>query len=274
MTQGLGARIIATKTYRNHSCIPVAAGATAASVRGGSLRARGQSRVPGRSVVSVSRAPGLAPVYRSRLNAWSHREATPGVGEVLRHPAAGVEESKSSSAWPPWRRARSHGFSTARYLFRDPPDRDHPVRLAARAFTPRRIEELRPRVEALTCRRLDTIASRGEMDLLADLAYPLTVDVICELLGIPTRIRGAFQLGPARLAARLDVCRPFAPGIEQRGAAAAASCDLHRRRRHRPRKRVPGGLIGAFVSAERTRRTAGHLDVRSCSSPVTRQPRT
>ena len=190
------------------------------------------------------------PVYRSRLGAWivaSHA----GVDAVLRHESASVDESKSAR----------HGQNPApdaftrlmdqTMLFRDPPDHDRLRRLVARAFTPRRIEELRPRVEALTRQRLDALASRSEVDLLAGFAYPLTVDVICELLGVPLEERAAFPPWARAIAARVDVQAVRTPDIERRGSVAATEiAEYLDGLVTDPRRRVPGGLIDALVAAE------------------------
>jgi len=65
--------------------------------------------------------------------------------------------------------------------------------LVSKAFTPRRIEALRPRVETIVDELLDAVAARGEMELVRDLAHPLPVIVIAELLGVPLEDRGRFR---------------------------------------------------------------------------------
>jgi len=67
----------------------------------------------------------------------------------------------------------------------DPPDHTRVRGLIAKAFTPRRLDALRPRIEAVVQELLDDLAPRGEMDLLRDFSYPLPFNVICEVLGIP-----------------------------------------------------------------------------------------
>ena len=62
----------------------------------------------------------------------------------------------------------------------DPPDHTRLRRLVSRAFTVRRITELRPRVEAITAALLDDLAAAGEpVDLVEHFAYPLPITVIC-----------------------------------------------------------------------------------------------
>jgi len=70
-------------------------------------------------------------------------------------------------------------------LFLDPPAHTRIRTLAASAFTPRRVERMRARIEGIVHRLLDSVQDRGRMDVIADLAYPLPAIVTAELLGIP-----------------------------------------------------------------------------------------
>ncbi|MGH8978420.1 MAG: cytochrome P450, partial [Acidimicrobiia bacterium] len=69
----------------------------------------------------------------------------------------------------------------------DPPDHHRLRRLVAKVFTPRMIEGLTPRVQQLVDEYLDAVEARGtgEMDVIADLAFPLPFTIISEMLGIP-----------------------------------------------------------------------------------------
>lgn len=58
--------------------------------------------------------------------------------------------------------------------------------LAAKAFTPRRVEQLRSHIQDITDRLLDVVLDDGHMDVVADLADPLPAIVTAELLGVPT----------------------------------------------------------------------------------------
>lgn len=71
----------------------------------------------------------------------------------------------------------------------DPPDHTRLRSLVNKAFTPRAIEELRPRVVEIVAELLDAVADKGSMDVIQDLAYPLPVIVIAEMLGVPTEDR-------------------------------------------------------------------------------------
>jgi cytochrome P450 len=74
----------------------------------------------------------------------------------------------------------------------DPPDHTRLRRLVSAAFSPRRVEALRPRVQAITDDLLDGIAAadpQNPVDLVSSFAFPLPFTVICELLGVPEEER-------------------------------------------------------------------------------------
>ncbi|GGN79356.1 cytochrome P450 hydroxylase [Streptomyces albiflavescens] len=75
----------------------------------------------------------------------------------------------------------------------DPPDHTRLRRLVSKAFTARRVAELRPRVQEITDQLLDAIVPAGKADLVEDFALPLPVTVIRELLGVPVADRHDFQ---------------------------------------------------------------------------------
>ena len=75
----------------------------------------------------------------------------------------------------------------------DPPDHERLRALVSKAFTPRLIERMRPRVQAIADGLLDAVHDRGEMDLIDDYAFPLPITVIAELLGVPAEDRNNFR---------------------------------------------------------------------------------
>jgi cytochrome P450 len=81
----------------------------------------------------------------------------------------------------------------ANLLNMDPPDHARLRRLVSRAFTARRVDGLRGRVQQVADELLDAVAPRGHADLVAEYAAPVPVTVICELLGIPVEERAAFR---------------------------------------------------------------------------------
>lgn len=67
----------------------------------------------------------------------------------------------------------------------DPPDHTRLRGLVVKAFTARRVEDMRPRIQNIVDQTLDRLEPRGQMDVMADFALRLPVTVICDMLGIP-----------------------------------------------------------------------------------------
>ena len=78
-------------------------------------------------------------------------------------------------------------------LNKDGEDHRRLRRLVTRAFTPRMVEQLRPRIQEIADELIDAVESRGEMDLVDEFAFPLPITVIAELLGIPVADRDRFR---------------------------------------------------------------------------------
>ena len=69
--------------------------------------------------------------------------------------------------------------------FVDPPDHTRLRALVSNAFTPRMLEDLRPRIQQIVGNLLDDAQEVRQMDVIGDFAYPLPATVICEMLGLP-----------------------------------------------------------------------------------------
>ncbi|MBN6041764.1 cytochrome P450 [Amycolatopsis sp. 195334CR] len=80
---------------------------------------------------------------------------------------------------------------TAHMLNSDPPEHTRLRKLVNKAFTPKSVDRLRPRIEQITDELLDRMS--GEVDLLEAFAFPLPITVICELLGVPETERAQFR---------------------------------------------------------------------------------
>jgi cytochrome P450 len=91
------------------------------------------------------------------------------------------------------------GMLEMHMLNSDPPDHERLRRLVNKAFTARRVEQLRPRITSITAELLDDMSTRPEVDLLASFAFPLPVTVICELLGVPVADRDDFRAWSATI---------------------------------------------------------------------------
>ena len=139
------------------------------------------------------------PVHHSPMGAWLLMRYDD-VHRVLRDPSLSVEEQNAANVRPldPEIAAlmETRGERGNRSMLNlDPPDHHRLRRLVSKVFTPRMVEGLRPRVQQLVDDHLDTAIARGtgEMDVIADLAFPLPFVVISEMLGIPEG-RDRFQL--------------------------------------------------------------------------------
>jgi cytochrome P450 len=102
---------------------------------------------------------------------------------MLSKAAAGIVEIMGQYGLDP---EDLNGMFYPNLMFTDPPDHTRLRRLLAGTFTSRRIDALRPRVKTLADDLLGGFPSQGSVDLIADLAFPLPLIVICELLGVPT----------------------------------------------------------------------------------------
>jgi cytochrome P450 len=149
-------------------------------------------------------------------------------------------------------------------LMTDPPAHTRLRRLVNKAFTPRVVERLRTRVQALVDELLDAAAARGAMELVHDLAYPLPVIVIAELLGIPVDDRDSFKQWSDTLAVLLDPLQAvdgLAPTERAYGEIAAYMRPIFAERRRAPRD----DLLSALVAVEE--RADGGTR-RSCQPPA------
>jgi len=155
-------------------------------------------------------------------------------GRTYLHVATPAEMGRAPEpAWqaPFWRVVRSA------MLDREPPDHTRLRALVSRAFTPRTVESLRGRIQALVDGLLDRALARGEFDLLADFAEPLPVAVIAELLGVPESDRAALRPWSA------DMCLMYELNASEESARRAVAASeafagylrgLVRERRARP----------------------------------------
>lgn len=103
------------------------------------------------------------------------------------------KEKLSGEARDLYFRVNELSHLTQHMLNADPPAHSRLRALVAKAFTPRRVEELRPRISAMVNRVLDEVQGKGSMDLLEEFALPMPVTVIAELLGIPPEDHARFR---------------------------------------------------------------------------------
>ena len=124
--------------------------------------------------------------------------------------------------------------------------------LVSRAFTPRRIAQLEPRIRAIARGLLDGVEGRREFDLVHDFSGPLPTIVIAELLGVPAEDQKWFK-EKSTAVAEFDPTRPptdpeeMGPAIELGRYLA----EVLERRRHEPRDDLLSALLAAEIDGER-----------------------
>ncbi|WP_067709133.1 cytochrome P450 [Nocardia yamanashiensis] len=144
--------------------------------------------------------------------------------------------------------------SNPSFLFLDPPDHTRLRRLVQKAFTPRVIARLEPRITAFTDQVYDRLAGSDRFDLVETLAYPLPITVICELLGIPLDDEPQLRRLSAQLARLLDPAAPNHPGFGNDLAemiSAREELDDYFDRLAAARRGEPGpDLLSQLIAAE------------------------
>lgn len=130
-------------------------------------------------------------------NAWSHADEA---GQL--HPSISAEEAAEE-------------LPTS-FLWMDPPDHTRLRTLVSKAFTPRTVAQLRPRIEQLCTELVDSALDKGEFDLIDLIAYPLPLTIVCELIGVPAADHRAAQKWSQ------DLARGFDPDVLMTPEAHAA----------------------------------------------------
>ncbi len=138
---------------------------------------------------------------------------------------------------------------TQTMLSSDPPNHTRLRRLVSKAFTPRAVENLRPRIQQIVDQLLDEARGQRELELVSQLAYPLPVIVIAEMLGVPPEDRARFKQWSDAVVATLG--GPFAPANVMEEARrsieelAAYFSHFMADRRRQPRDDLISGLVAA-----------------------------
>jgi cytochrome P450 len=132
----------------------------------------------------------------------------------------------------------------------DPPDHGRLRGLVVRAFTARRVEDMRPRIQAIVDEIIDRVEPRGAMDIIADFAFRLPVTVICDMLGIPEKEREVFFTSSRDGGRLLDLAPLSNAEIAQQNTFNLAMAEYFRRL-FDLRRREPGDdLTTKLVQAE------------------------
>jgi cytochrome P450 len=135
-------------------------------------------------------------------------------------------------------------------LQQDPPDHTRLRGLVVKAFTARRVEDMRPRIQHIVDETLDRIAPQGHMDLIEDFAFRLPVTIICDMLGIPEDHREVFYTS-SRNGGRLLEPVPLSPAEIAEANAGNTMAQMYFQQLFELRRRSPGDdLTTQLVQAE------------------------
>ena len=135
-------------------------------------------------------------------------------------------------------------------LQQDPPDHTRLRGLVVKAFTARRVEDMRPRIQQIVDETLDRIAPQGHMDLIEDFAFRLPVTIICDMLGIPEEHREVFY-NSSRDGGRILDPVPLSKAEIERANASNLMSQMYFEQLFELRRRNPGDdLTTQLVQAE------------------------
>jgi cytochrome P450 len=182
-----------------------------------------------------------APVYRNEeLGFWAlsrYGDVAAGFRDVTTFSNShGV--MMEPSVWGP------EAWRFVSFLAMDPPRHTSMRRLVSRAFTPRRVAALEPRIREIAGRYIDAALQRGSFDFVADLAAVLPLDVISELLGVPGPDRGEVRRLADQMLHREEGMRDVPPAAMEAGLALSGYyLSLLAERRRAP----VGDLISALA---------------------------
>ena len=135
-------------------------------------------------------------------------------------------------------------------LQQDPPDHTRLRGLVVKAFTARRVEDMRPRIQHIVDETLDRLVGQGQMDLIEEFAFRLPVTIICDMLGIPAEHREVFYAS-SRNGGRLLDPVPLSPAEIAEANAGNAAAAMYFQQLFELRRRNPGDdLTTQLVQAE------------------------
>jgi cytochrome P450 len=147
------------------------------------------------------------------------------------------------------REALRHGV-----VFRNPPDHTRLRKLLAGFFSNPVVDAMQARIQNIVDRLLDAVQERGSMDLIADLAFPLPIDVLAEIMGVPEEDKPLLRGWVRNLGVPLDpVVSVRNPGVQVRREVAAAISyftEMAADRRQHPREDVISLMVAGQARDE------------------------
>ncbi|HWP66520.1 MAG TPA: cytochrome P450 [Candidatus Limnocylindria bacterium] len=189
-----------------------------------------------------------APAYwNERLRFWAlsrHADVLAAFKDPARFSSAGGVSLERSS--------QSDPSAVAFFIAMDPPKHDKYRNLVSKAFTPRRIAELEPRIRALTEQYVDRFIDARRCDFIADFSAKLPMDVVSEMLGVPGDDRDTLRTWADLVLHREPGMSEVPPaGIEASGKLLEYFARLVAARRRQPGDDLTSALIAAELDGER-----------------------
>lgn len=167
--------------------------------------------------------------------------------------ASALQDARLSAQRVAWTGEPHEPLSRAlskQMLFLDPPDHTRLRRLVHKSFTPRMVESMRPRIEQRVNELLDAAQNAGRMDVIHDLASPLPITVIAEMLGVPVEERRQLKNWSNDFAALIGTLSLTEDRVLQARQSTMMMTDylseVVRERRQSPRD----DLLSALIAAE------------------------
>jgi cytochrome P450 len=193
------------------------------------------------------RMRSLDPVHWNLPGVWMltrHADAV----RMLRHPRMS-SDFRNSELFEMFREMNALDDREPSMLFRDPPDHTRLRNLVSKAFSPKVIESMRPFIGEVVDRLLAEQAGRETFDLVAEVAHPLPVIVICEMLGVPAEDQHLFSKWSDDLVHTLDPM--VGPDVMQRGTESELAFGSYFRALIAERRKAPrADLLSALIAAE------------------------
>lgn len=210
-----------------------------------------------------------APVYRSRIFGGFLFTRYDDVLRILRDPVFSTDRSETAAMKLIMGVTKNQpdfaGLIERNLLTLDGAEHRKLRKLVSKAFTPRRIERMRPQLEATVDELLDRVAEEGEMEVVDSLAYPLPVIAIADLLGVPAADHARFRQWAGQLVQLLD---PFQGkgGAKVLTGATHEIFDYFRVLLAERRANPKDDLLSAMLAAEEDGERLAEIDLLALSS--------
>ncbi|MCC2111681.1 MAG: cytochrome P450, partial [Hyphomicrobiales bacterium] len=153
---------------------------------------------------------------------------------------------------------------TTSLVFCDPPDHTRIRKLFQYAFTRKALAALEPRIHALVDAYLDELAERREMEVVADFSFKLPIEIVCDMLGVPSSDRGLIRDWALLILGALEPVlaqEKFDAGCRAVDDFKTYLRDLIATRKAHPELAKPGEILTALMEAEEDGRKLTELEL-------------